>query len=173
MARVLLLLCFLVAGAAAEKPSLGQPAPNFSLMALGTKESITLESMRGKVVLLDFWASWCVPCRRLMPKLSELKTRHPNMEVLAVSVDENITKALTFLRSVEPDLKAAHDAGQKTAAAYGLEGMPSCFLIDPKGILRFRHDGYTASDVEKIEREAGLLLAEIGAVKPPAVPARK
>lgn len=160
MVRVFLLISMMAMGAIADKPKIGQSAPDFSLSILGSKDKITLKSLRGKVVLLDFWASWCVPCRRLMPKLSDLKDRNPTLEVLAVSVDENKTKALTFLRSVEPGMKAAHDAGQKAADAYGLEGMPSCFLIDKKGNLRFRYDGYTAADLEKVEREAQLLVNE-------------
>ena len=161
MARVCPWISILVICVFAEKVKIGEPAPNFSLTALGTPENITLGSLRGKVVLLDFWASWCVPCRKLMPKLSNLKARNPKLVVLAVSVDESKPKALAFLRSVEPGLKAAYDSGQKAAGAFGLEGMPSCFLIDKKGNLRFRHDGYTAADLEKVERESQLLINEL------------
>ena len=160
MTRALLFLLAFTAALHASKPSIGKPAPDFSLARLDSKEPITLSAFRGKVVLLDFWASWCLPCKRLMPKLAELKARLPGLEVLAVSVDENRDKALTFLRSVEPGLRAAHDAEQKTADAYALEGMPTCFLVDKKGRLRFRHDGYAAGDLEKIGREAKLLLSE-------------
>jgi thiol-disulfide isomerase/thioredoxin len=154
------LLALFAASAAVSKPIPGQPAPDFALRSLVSKEPITLSAFRGKVVLLDFWASWCLPCKKLMPKLSELKSRLPELEVVAVSVDADPNKALTFLRSVEPDLVAAHDAKQKTAEDYALEGMPTCFLIDKQGRLRYRHDGYTAEDLKKAEREARLLLAE-------------
>jgi len=160
MTRSLFSLLLFITALHASKPTIGKPAPDFSLAALGSKEPITLSSFKGKVVLLDFWASWCIPCKRLMPRLAELKARVPGLEILAVSVDENRDKALTFLRAVEPGLRAAHDADQKTADAYALEGMPTCFLIDKKGRLRFRHDGYTAEDLEKVEREAKLLLSE-------------
>ena len=160
MRRVFLFATILAVCAMADKPKAGQPAPEFSLSMLGSKENITLKSFRGKVVLLDFWASWCVPCRKLMPKLANLSSRNPKLAVLAVSVDESKTKALTFLRSVDPGLKAAYDSGQKAAGAFGLEGMPSCFLIDIKGNLRFRHDGYTAADLEKVERESQFLVNE-------------
>ena len=159
MHRVLL-FAFFALGMASAKPLPGKPAPDFSLVGLESKEPITLSSFRGKVVLLDFWASWCLPCKRLMPKLGELKARLPNLEVLAVSVDMERSKALSFLRSVEPDLKAAHDSEQKAAEAYGLEGMPTCFLIDRQGRIRYRHDGYTLQDLQAVEREAKLLLAE-------------
>jgi cytochrome c biogenesis protein CcmG/thiol:disulfide interchange protein DsbE len=146
------------------KPRLGRPAPDFSLVGLNglnSEEKISLSAYHGKVVLLDFWASWCLPCRRLMPLLVELKDRDPDLEVLSVSIDQDKTKALSFLRDVVPGLKAAYDGKQKTAAAYGVnELMPACFLIDKSGRLRFAHSGYTAEDMEAVEREANLLLSE-------------
>jgi len=146
------------------KPHLGRLAPDFSLVGLkgyNSEEKISPSSFRGKVVLLDFWASWCLPCRRLMPLLVDMKDRHPDLEVLAVSIDSDRNKALSFLRDVVPELKSAYDVKQKTADAYGVnELMPVCFLIDKAGRLRFRHDGYTAQDMEAVEREANLLLAE-------------
>lgn len=156
-----LLLTLLLCGAgSASKPTLGKPAPDFSLAGLTSKERITLSELRGKVVFIDFWASWCVPCRRLMPKLAGLKARFPDLEMVAISVDENRNKAITFIRGIEPGLRAVHDADQKVSNTYDLEGMPTCFLVDKQGNLRFRHDGYTAEDLDKVQREARLLLSE-------------
>ena len=151
------------AAVCAAKPApLGKPAPDFSLPSLNSNDTMTLSAFRGKVVLLDFWASWCLPCKRLMPLLGEMKDRLPDLEILALSVDVDRNKALSFQRSVEPGLKAAYDANQKTSESYGVTRMPTCFLIDKKGRLRFRHDGYTEQDLKKLEREAKLLLAEPG-----------
>jgi thiol-disulfide isomerase/thioredoxin len=111
-------------------------------------------------VLVDFWASWCLPCRQLMPRIAELKGRHPELEVVAVSVDANRDKAVTFLRAVEPSLRAVHDANHAVADAYGVERMPSSFLIDKEGKLRFRHDGYAEKDLDAVERQIRLLLEE-------------
>ncbi len=160
--RVALSFFFLfpISIALASKPEMGKPAPPFSLVGLDSKNSVSLSDLKGKVVLVDFWASWCLPCKILMPKLSELKARLPDLEIITISVDEDRTKALTFLRSLEPDLKAVHDGDQKVADAYSLEGMPSCFLIDKQGHLRYRYDGYTVKDLEKVERQAKLLLSE-------------
>jgi len=164
---VILGLTLALTGAAwGAKPRLGRPAPDFSLVGLNgpnSEEKISPSSFRGKVVLLDFWASWCLPCRRLMPLVMEMKDQHPDLVVLAVSIDEDRNKALSFLRDVVPELKSAYDPKQKTAQAYGVnELMPVCFLIDKAGRLRFRHDGYTAEDMAAVEREANLLLAEPG-----------
>jgi cytochrome c biogenesis protein CcmG/thiol:disulfide interchange protein DsbE len=145
----------------ADRPQLGKPAPDFSLIELNSGEKIGLADFKGKVVLLDFWASWCLPCRRLLPLLAQLQDRQPPLEVLAVSVDVDRNKAVSFYREIGFEFRAAHDARQKTAAAYGVRDlMPSCFLIDKGGRLRFRHYGYTALDLEAVEREVKLLLAE-------------
>ncbi len=140
------LMLALAGTALGAKPHLGRQAPDFSLVGLNSgsnsEEKISLSGFRGKVVLVDFWASWCLPCRRLMPMIVEMKDREPDLEILAVSIDEDKAKALSFLRDVVPGLKAAHDPKQKTADAYGVnELMPVCFLIDKNGRLRFRHDG--------------------------------
>ena len=144
----------------AGKPVLGKPAPDFLLTGLTSNDNATLSAYKGKVVLLDFWASWCLPCRRLLPMLSEMKARNPDLEILAVSVDVDKDKAISFLRDVEPGLKSARDVNQKAAETYAVEWMPVCFLIDKQGRLRFRHDSYTGGNLKLIEHEAKRLLAE-------------
>ena len=79
---------------------------------------INWQSYQGKVVLVDFWASWCLPCRQLMPQMAALQEQNPDLVVVAVSVDASREKALTFLRAVEPTLRAVHDADHKVADAY-------------------------------------------------------
>lgn len=143
-----------------KRPSAGKPAPEFVLTGLASEDSVTLSALRGKVVFIDFWASWCIPCRQLMPRIAELKARYPELEVVAVSVDANREKAITFLRAVEPSLRAVHDADHAVADAYGVEQMPSSFVIDRDGKLRFRHDGYTAKDLDAIGRQVRMLLEE-------------
>lgn len=143
-----------------KRPTVGKPAPDFTLSGLTARDTIALPALKGKVVLIDFWASWCLPCRQLMPRIAELKGRHPELEIVAVSVDASREKAITFLRAVEPSLRAAHDPKHLVADAYGVERMPSSFLIDREGRLRFRHEGYGEGDFEAIERQVRLLLEE-------------
>ncbi len=158
-----LLLLFAGAGWASKgfkRPSVGKAAPEFTLTGLNSRDTLALADLSGKVVLIDFWASWCLPCRQLMPRIAELKARHPELEIVAISVDVSRQKALTFLRAVEPSLRAVHDPEHIVSNAYGVERMPSSFLIDRSGNLRFRHDGYSEQDFEAIERQIRLLLDE-------------
>src|SRR6187431_3117143 len=94
---------------ARDKTGLGKPAPDFTLSGFSSEETVTLSALKGKVVLIDFWASWCHPCRQLMPRIAEIKTRFPDVEVIAISVDTDRDKALTFVRAIEPGLRPVHD----------------------------------------------------------------
>ena len=143
-----------------EKAKLGKVAPDFSLAGFSLEDTVTLSALKGKVVLIDFWASWCMPCRQLMPRIAELKSRFPDVEVVAISVDTDRDKALTFIRAVEPALRPVHDTAQKVAALYKVDKMPSSFIVDRQGVLRFRHDGYSVKSLASVERQLQLLLNE-------------
>jgi thiol-disulfide isomerase/thioredoxin len=160
LAALLLAAALPGAARAKDQSELGKPAPDFSLSGLSTDDAITLSAFKGRVVLVDFWASWCVPCRKLMPRIAEIKSRFPDVEVIAISVDTDRDKALTFIRAVEPGLLPVHDSAQKVAESYGVERMPSSFVIDKKGVLRFRHDGYGPKALASVERQLQLLVNE-------------
>jgi cytochrome c biogenesis protein CcmG/thiol:disulfide interchange protein DsbE len=162
-AAVLGFLALTGAGWAAKdtaRPATGKSAPEFTLAGLDRTDSVTLSALRGKVVFIDFWASWCLPCRRLMPLVAALKAQYPDLEVVAISVDANREKAITFLRAVEPSLRAVHDADHSVADRYGVVQMPTSFLVDREGKLRFRHDGYSEKSFAAIERQVRILLDE-------------
>jgi cytochrome c biogenesis protein CcmG/thiol:disulfide interchange protein DsbE len=160
LATLALILVLTAASWAKDKTELGKPAPDFTLRGLTSEEAVTLSALKGRVVLIDFWASWCVPCRQLMPRIAEIKTRFPDVEVIAISVDTDRDKALTFVRAVDSGLRAVHDTAQKVADAYKVERMPSSFVIDKQGNLRFRHDGYGPKALASVERQLQLLLNE-------------
>mgnify|MGYP001627478372 CR=1 FL=1 len=162
-AAVLGFLALTGAGWAAKdfkRPATGKAAPAFTLAGLDHDDTVSLAALKGKVVFIDFWASWCLPCRQLMPRVAALKAMHPELEVVAVSVDAHRDKAITFLRAVEPSLRAVHDADHSVADRYGVERMPTSFLVDRTGRLRFRHDGYSEKSFEAIERQVRVLLEE-------------
>ncbi|HKP94481.1 MAG TPA: TlpA disulfide reductase family protein [Fibrobacteria bacterium] len=148
------------AGAAAPKPGSRAPAFNLPDLIRGGN-AVSLRSLEGKVVMVDFWASWCPPCRKTLPLLGRMRLRHPSLVVLAVSVDEDRSKALDFLASRrDTSLVYLHDPGKSAAADYDLGGMPSLYLIDKKGVLRCRFDGYSESDMKQMEEETRKLLEE-------------
>jgi cytochrome c biogenesis protein CcmG, thiol:disulfide interchange protein DsbE len=157
-----LLQLLLLAGTLAfAGPKPGSPAPTFSLPKLFNSQGpVSLQSMQGKVVLVDFWASWCSPCRKTLPDLGRLRTRHPNLIILALSIDEDRAKALGFLKSNDSSLVFLHDAKREAAEKFDLGGMPSAFLIDRHGILRQRFDGYGATQMKNMEIEITKLLEE-------------
>lgn len=149
------------APAAAGAPGVGDRAPAFELKALAQgRPGASLAALSGEVVLLDFWASWCAPCKRTLPGLARLQKRHRGLKVLAVSLDEDRAKALAFLKGQDTSLAALHDAGRRVAESYDLGGMPAAVLIDRKGVLRARYDGYTEDDLAAMEAEARQLMEE-------------
>lgn len=146
------------ASAHAGGPRPGAPAPAFSLPALlEGRPAVSLESLKGKVVVIDFWASWCGPCAKTLPRLSNLLAGNPGIAVLAVTIDEDRGKAVDFLHKRKDALTYLHDADRKVAEAYDPGGMPSLMIIDRQGVLRHRHDGYTESDMKAIEAEIAAL----------------
>lgn len=161
---VALLFLSLCAAASASGPRPGAAAPDFSLPALldGGK-AVSLKSLAGRVVVLDFWASWCAPCAKTLPKLGRLGSNRADVAVLALSVDEDRGKAVDFLgrkEKADPRLTFLHDSGRAVAEAYDPGGMPSLMIVDKKGVLRFRHDGYTEADLKAIESEIATLMGE-------------
>ena len=103
-----------------------------------------LPNLSGQVVLVDFWASWCAPCKASFPALDDLQKKYAprGFTVLAVSVDDDAGDMARFLETHPVSFPAAHDAGQKYVAAAGVEAMPSSFLVDRAGTIRFVHVGF-------------------------------
>lgn len=142
----------------------GQPAPQISLplLAAETSDVLSLDSLRGKVVYLDFWASWCGPCRLSFPQLESLRQElgPRGFEVLAVNVDEFAPDALRFLEDLSVSYPLVRDGSGETPALYGILGMPTGFLIDRAGTVRLIHQGYRKSDGAALREEIIALLGE-------------
>jgi len=122
--------------------SVGERAPDFTLRSLDG-EPVTLSAFRGKVVILDFWASWCYPCRISMPALHALweKYRNQGVVLLGVSLDRSESAAEGYLKAngytVLTALWESIYASQAVAQKYGVSGIPHTFVIDRDGIIRF------------------------------------
>ncbi|MBI3880574.1 MAG: TlpA family protein disulfide reductase [Verrucomicrobia bacterium] len=119
--------------------------------------------LKGKVVLVDFWASWCGPCKQSFPALNQLQERFgaKGFTVLAVSVDEKAPAMEAFLKKTPVLFPVVRDARQKLVAAVNVETMPSSFLIDAEGRVRFVHRGYRGDETRKqYEEQIQTLLAQ-------------
>ena len=122
----------------------------------------TLASYKGQVVLVDFWASWCVPCKTSFPVLDALYKQHRDrgLVVIAVNVDERPSDAQAFLAGRPHTMPIALDRKGDAAKAFEVQGMPTSFLIDRGGHIRFVHSGYSAKTLESYRDEVSRLLAE-------------
>ena len=117
------------------KPSqVGKAAPDFTVSD-GTS-SVHLANYRGKVVLLNFWASWCGPCIQETPALVELHHERPDLAILAVSIDEDPDAYRRFLTRFHVDLTTVRDPNQTVAKMYGTDGWPETYIIDRTGVIR-------------------------------------
>lgn len=135
----LLLFLFAVPGCTREeKPAVqGNPAPGFTLKDLGGRE-VKLADLRGKVVVLNFWATWCPPCREEIPSMMRLNQAMAGkpFQMLAVSVDEGGKGAVeAFFKQSGAMLPALLDTDQAVSKRYGLTGVPETFVIDKKGVI--------------------------------------
>jgi peroxiredoxin len=140
-----LLLAAVLAGCVGcnDQPKLrliGSPAPDFTVQ--DTDRKVRLDDLKGKIVVLNFWTSWCEPCIVEMPSLSRLqKQMGSQVTVLAVSTDDDPTAYHRFLRQYGIDFLTVNDANKKSSDLYGTTGQPETFIIDPTGVVRRKFIG--------------------------------
>jgi|AntRauTorckE6833_2_1112554.scaffolds.fasta_scaffold03459_6 thiol-disulfide isomerase/thioredoxin len=145
-------------------PSQARPAPllNTALPLLKDTGQLALSDLEGQVVLVDFWASWCGPCRESFPWMNLMQDKYADqgLRVVGVNLDQNKEDAQQFLQQVPANFTLVHDSQALLPEAYGLIGMPSSYLLDAQGRLRASHTGFHASRVEDYEASIQKLLAE-------------
>lgn len=134
------------------------PAPEFELPT--DAEKISLQAMRGRVVYLDFWASWCKPCRKSFPWMNALqaKYRDKGLQIVAVNVDSDPEQVKRFLEKYPADFIVAYDPDGKLASQYQVKGMPSSYLIDQQGNIHASHIGFRDEDKTVVESQINHLL---------------
>jgi len=144
-------------GTAAEE----EMAPDFTLKSLGG-ENIKLSELRGTVVLLNFWASWCGPCRTEMPLLDDLyqQYRDYGFTVLGVNLDENREQADRLLDKLPVTFPILFDPQNGTSETYTVDAMPTTVLIDRNGVIRHHHRGYRDGYMDKYEAQVKALVLE-------------
>lgn len=131
-----------------------------SLAGLGLEG--TIPKLDDKVVYLDFWASWCAPCKASFPVLSSWHQKYSpkGFMVLGVNVDEDAAAMQSFLKKNNPGFSSVRDASQKLVAAADVKTMPTSFLIDRKGVIRVVHNGFRAKDEAALTAKIESLIAE-------------
>ncbi|QQD18604.1 TlpA family protein disulfide reductase [Spongiibacter nanhainus] len=111
-----------------------------------------LDDYRGKVVYLDFWASWCGPCRASFPYMNTLVSRYGNdLAVVTINLDEDADSARSFIDQFKPSFPVFHDPSGHVAQQFQVAGMPNSFLFDRRGQLLLKHIGFTKSTPEKLD----------------------
>lgn len=132
------------------------------LAAARADSPVDIESLRGRVVYLDFWASWCLPCKQSFPWMQRLNDAYQaqGLTILAVNLDTDRADADRFLRRFHPTFDVRFDPQGTSAERYGVKGMPSSLLIDRRGVTRFTHVGFTPADASAAESQVRALLLE-------------
>ena len=140
----------LAAGFGAGVQAAGSAAPDFSLPARDGS-TVKLSDLKGQVVMVNFWATWCGPCRQEMPLLAQLQSKYEPLgfTVLGVNVEPDSAAAVAWLKGVPVDFPILFDRKNAVAQSFGVEGMPSSVFIDRNGNVRYVHRGYAAGDESK------------------------
>jgi len=146
----------------AHAAEVGQPAPQFTLPSLLQDKPTSLQQYSGKVIYLDFWASWCAPCRTSFPLLNKLhqKLKAQGFEVVAVNLDEDKAKAEEFLKEIPVEFTILRDAKGEWSDKFVVESMPTSFIIDKQGVIQNIHKGFTSDDINELEHKITELLAK-------------
>ncbi|MDJ0711003.1 MAG: TlpA disulfide reductase family protein [Woeseiaceae bacterium] len=160
-AIVALLLSVFAATSLASSGLEGQAAPDFALKS-STGENMRLSEYRGDVVMINFWATWCGPCRQEMPLLDELYQRYSRVgfNLLGVNIDDDSRRAMQMIEELGVDFPVLFDASKRVSKLYDVDAMPVTVLVDREGTVRYVHQGYKPGYEDKYLTEIRSLLRE-------------
>lgn len=140
----------------------GQAAPNCALTSVREGQRIDLRQFRGKVLYVDFWASWCGPCAQSFPFMNRLshELRGNGLQIVGINLDEEPDDAKAFLSKLPAHFDVAADRDKICAQSFGVKAMPSSYLVDRKGVVRHVHLGFRPGEADKLRTQVQQLLAE-------------
>jgi cytochrome c biogenesis protein CcmG/thiol:disulfide interchange protein DsbE len=141
-------------------PLLGNKGPDFSRKAVAGDSTISLHSLVGKVAIVDFWATWCEPCKKSFPKLEVLNVRYKEsgLRIVGISEDDDQAGIPMFASELGARFPLIWDENKSIASKWHPKSMPTTFIVDRKGTVRFVHLGYHSGEEAQIEREVKSLL---------------
>ena len=152
---LLLTLCLVSCYSGSRPPHIGSPAPDFTVEDLEGKK-LKLSSLRGKPVFIDFWATWCGPCRMSLPHTQELSDKH-GKEITVVTIsDEDVDTIVNFRKEKNYTYPAYRDPTNKASELYNVEGIPTFVVIDDKGNLVGYVTGYDNDAVKRALKKVGI-----------------
>ncbi|HNP36723.1 MAG TPA: TlpA disulfide reductase family protein [Woeseiaceae bacterium] len=139
----------------------GKPAPDFALKS-STGENLRLSEYRGDVVMINFWATWCGPCRQEMPLLDELYQRYERVgfNLLGVNIDDDSSRAMAMINELGVNFPVLFDARKEVSKMYAVGSMPVTVIVDRTGNVRYVHQGYKPGYEEKYLDQVRALLRE-------------
>jgi thiol-disulfide isomerase/thioredoxin len=148
-------LALALAALARAEMKVGDPFPTLASSEVANLAGGELPVTAGKVVLVDFWASWCTPCKASFPMMARLHADYAarGLVIAAVSVDEKSAAAKAFAKKLAPPFPALHDAKQKLVQQVVVPAMPTSYLVGPDGRVRFIHQGYHGEPTERELRQ--------------------
>ena len=161
--RLFLILMLLLIPATAFSISIGEIASDFVLKDMEGKE-VTLKDFNGKVVFINFWATWCSPCKKEFPELNRFYDTYKDNDLIVLAVNSDLKKGSVedFLTKYPAKMTVLLDPGAKIVGSYGPRAMPTSYIIDRKGVVRFIHFGFDEkNDPLKWVKEVKELLKEI------------
>ena len=139
-----------------KSPLIGKPAPEFALKAVGSGQTIDIAALRGKPVVLNFWATWCVPCYQEHPVLVQNAQVIPNVQFIGVVFNDTEDKISEFLRERGSAYPTLLDEQGKTAIAYGVGGVPETYFLNRQGVIVAKFTGPMTTEILQSNIEKAL-----------------
>lgn len=154
-------LVLTLSAANAEALDSGAKMPEIGLKDLSGKP-VSLASLAGKVVVIDFWATWCAPCKEELPVLQKLHKKYGSqgLAIVGISVDKDAGNLPDFLKKLAVTFPIVHDANHTVTGRYAPPRMPSSYIVDRKGIVKYVHGGFRADDAATFEKQIQELLGK-------------